>query len=223
MAKPQDMSISKLAKEGFLTNNTLFVQMLGTCPALATTTSAVNGLGMGLSTAAILIFSNLLISLIRNIIPRRTRIACYVVVVSGFVTMLEMFLKAYIPALDKSLGLFIPLIVVNCIIFARVEAFAAKNGPIRAVLDGVFTGLGFAFALFALGSVREIIGAGSFMGQQVFAEEFAVKIIVSPPGAFITLGIIVAAFRPITAMLEKRAKKEIKEIKEINEIREGAE
>ena len=208
MAKPQDMSISKLAREGLFTNNTLFAQVLGTCPALATTTNAVNGIGMGLSTAAILVFSNLLISLLRNFIPKQVRIACYVVVVSGFVSMLEMFLKAYIPALDKSLGLFIPLIVVNCIIFARVEAFAAKNGPVRSVLDGVFTGLGFALALFILGAVREITGAGAFMGLQVFPEEFAVKIMASPPGAFISLGVIIAAFKTITAAAGKKTKKE---------------
>ena len=208
MAKEKDMSIKKLAKEGFFTNNTLFVQLLGTCPALATTTTAINGLGMGLSTAAILVFSNLLISLLRNIIPKQTRIACYVVVISGFVSMLELFLKAYIPALDSSLGLFIPLIVVNCIIFARVESFAAKNNPFRSVLDGVFTGLGFAFALFIMGAVREILGAGAFMGARVFPEVFAAKMIASPPGAFISLGIIVAAFKAITAIAGKKAKKE---------------
>jgi len=208
MAKEKDMSIKKVVKEGLFTNNALFVQMLGTCPALATTTTAANGLGMGLSTAAILIFSNLLISLLRNIIPKQTRIACYVVVISGFVSMLELFLKAYIPALDKSLGLFIPLIVVNCIIFARVESFAAKNNPFRSVLDGLFTGLGFALALFIMGSVREIVGAGAFMGARIFPVEFAAKMIASPPGAFISLGIIIAAFKTITAAAGKKAKKE---------------
>ena len=212
MNKPHDTGIFKLAKDGLLTNNPLFMQVLGTCPALATTTTAANGIGMGLSTAAILIFSNLLISLLRNFVPKQVRIACYVVVAAGFVSVLEMLLKAYIPALDKSLGLFIPLIVVNCIILARAEAFASKNGPVLSALDGVFTGLGFAFALFVLASVREITGAGTFMGLQVFPPEYAMQMMVSPPGAFISLGIIIAAFKMIMSTGSKKVKKDDGEV-----------
>ena len=206
MAKAQDTRISALAKSGLLTNNTLFMQTLGLCPALAVTTTALNGIGMGVSTAAILMFSNLLISLLRNFIPKQVRIASYIVVIAGFVTMLEMFLKAFIPALDKSLGLFIPLIVTNCIILAKAEAFASKNGPVKSVLDGIFTGLGFAGALFILASVREIAGAGAFMGLQIFPEEFALKFIVTPAGAFISLGILTAVFSMILKAAEKKTK-----------------
>jgi electron transport complex protein RnfE len=215
MRKPPDTSISKLAREGLFTNNTLFMQLLGMCPALATTTTAYNGIGMGLSTALVLIFSNFLISLLSGFIPKQIRIACYVVIAAGFVSMLEMLLKAYIPALDRSLGLFIPLIVVNCIILARAESFASKNGPLRSALDGLFVGLGFALALFFLASFREITGAGMFMGMQVFPEEYAVKIIVSPTGAFISLGILIAAFKAIIAIVARKAKKP-------EESREGA-
>ena len=210
MKKPADtnISIAKFAKDGIWTNNPILIQVLGTCPTLATTTSAMNGLGMGLTTALILIFSNLLISLLRKFIPKQVRIVSYIVVIAGFVTIIEMIFKAYIPALDKSLGLFIPLIVVNCIILARAEAYASKNDPVRSLLDGLFTGLGFAFALFTLASVREIAGAGAFMGIQVFPAEYAAKIIVSPPGAFISLGIIIAAFKTITTAIDKKTKKE---------------
>ena len=192
-----------LAKEGFFTNNPILIQVLGTCPTLATTTSAVNGVGMGLSTAVVLAVSNLLISLLRKFIPKQIRIASYVVVIAGFVTILEMVFKAYIPALDKSLGLFIPLIVVNCIILARAESFASKNDPVSSVLDGVFMGLGFAFALFLLGGIREIIGAGTFFGAQVFPGEFALRMIVSPPGAFISLAVLIAAFKTIIGFVNR--------------------
>ncbi|MCL2096184.1 MAG: electron transport complex subunit RsxE [Oscillospiraceae bacterium] len=226
MAKVQDTSISRLAKDGLFTNNTLFIQVLGACPALATTTSAVNGLGMGLSTASILVFSNLLISLLRNFIPKQIRIAAYIVVIAGFVSILEIFLKAYIPALDKSLGLFIPLITTNCIILARAESFASKNGPLRSVLDGVFAGAGFALALFLLASVREITGSGTFMGLRIFGDEFTLKVMISPAGAFITLGILTAVFKTLTGRfagknteIKETRQEEKKDIKE----KEGAE
>ncbi|MCL1857789.1 MAG: electron transport complex subunit RsxE [Oscillospiraceae bacterium] len=205
--KQSGINISKFAKEGILTNNPILIQILGTCPTLATTTTVINGIGMGISAAAVLIFSNLLISLLRKFIPKQVRIAAYVVVIAGFVTIVEMLLKAYIPALDKSLGLFIPLIVVNCIILARAEAFASKNDPVSSVLDGVFMGIGFTIALFLLATIREVLGAGTFMGLELFPVEFAVKIIVSPAGAFISLGILIAAFKSITAIIDKKAKK----------------
>jgi electron transport complex protein RnfE len=160
---------------------------------------------MGLSAAAVLTFSNLLISLLRKFIPKQIRIASYIVVISGFVTILEMLLKAYIPALDKSLGLFIPLIVVNCIILARAEAFAGKNDPVSSVLDGLFMGLGFTFALFLLSSIREITGAGTWWGVRILPEDLAMKMIVSPPGAFISLGILIAAFKTITSIISRKS------------------
>jgi electron transport complex protein RnfE len=198
-------TVIKLAKEGFLINNPICIQILGICPALATSTTVSNGVGMGLSATFVLIFSNLLISLLRKIIPKQIRIASYIVVISGFVTMLEMFLKAYIPNLEKSLGLFIPLIVVNCIILARAESFASKNNALSSVLDGMFMGLGFTLAMFLLSSIREITGSGTFLGSPVFPAEFAAKIIVSPPGAFISLGILIAVFKTVIAIIENRS------------------
>jgi len=206
--KTNDTSISNLAKEGILTKNPILIQVLGMCPALAVTTSAINGLGMGLSTAVVLIFSNFLISLLRKLISKQIRIAAYIVIIAGFVTMLEMFLKAYIPALDKSLGLFIPLIVVNCLVLARAESFASKNNPAKAILDGLFMGLGFALGLFLLASIREIVGAGTFMGMEVFPDKYAMKILVSPAGAFISLGILIAVFKAVIEKIERKNKKD---------------
>lgn len=200
------MNIKKLAEEGMLTNNPLFVQVLGTCPALATTTGVVNGIGMGLSTCAVLAFSNLLISLLRKFIPKQIRLASYIIIIAAFVTALEMLLKAYIPALDRSLGIFIPLIVVNCIVFARAESFASKNDAVSSFFDGAFTGLGFAFALFLLATIREIIGAGSFAGVQIINPDYAIKMIVSPPGAFISLGILIAAFKSVMHIINQKNK-----------------
>jgi len=217
-------NISKFAKEGIFTNNPILIQTLGMCPTLATTTSVKNGLGMGVSAMLVLIFSNLLISLLSKIIPKQIRIACYIVVISGLVTIIDMLLSAYIPALAKSLGLFIPLIVVNCIILARAEAFASKNDPVSSVLDGLFMGIGFAFALFLISSVREIVGSGSFFGLRIFSPDFAAGMFVSPPGAFITLGILVAVFKSAISYAGKKSKKEKAEnIKETNETKEAAE
>jgi len=214
------ISLGKFIKEGILTNNPILIQVLGTCPTLATSTTVINGIGMGLSATAVLIFSNLLISLLRKIIPKQIRIASYIVVISGFVTMLEMLLKAYIPALDKSLGLFIPLIVVNCIILARAEAFASKNGPVSSVLDGLFMGLGFTLALFLLSAIREVLGSGTFMGNEVFPAEYAAKIIVSPPGAFIFLGILIAVFKAATAAVNRISdKREKRKANKANKIK----
>lgn len=199
--------IAKLAKEGILTNNPIFIQVLGLCATLAVTTSVQNGLGMGVSVTAVLVFSNLLISLFRKIIPRQIRIASYVVVIAGFSTAAEMLLKAYIPSLSKSLGLFVPLIVVNCIVLARAEAFASKNGPVSSLLDGFFMGTGFTLALFLLSMIREITGSGTFFGIHIFPPEFAAGMFVSPPGAFISLGILIASFKKATAFAAKKMKK----------------
>ena len=201
-------SVINLAKEGILTNNPIFVQVLGMCPTLATTATVQDGIGMGLATAGVLLFSNVLISLLKKIIPKQIRIASYIIIIASFVTILEMLLKAYIPALDKSLGLFIPLIVVNCLILTRAESFASKNDVVKSALDGLFMGLGFLLALFLLASVREIAGSGTFAGIKVFPEELAMKMFVSPPGAFISLGILIAVFKAITGAAGKNHKKE---------------
>ena len=199
--------IKEGAKNGIIFNNPLFVQILGTCPALATSTSVMNGIGMGLSVTAVLVFSNLLISLLRKFIPAQIRIASYVVIISSFVTALEMLLKAYIPVLDKSLGLFIPLIVVNCVILARAEAFASKNGPIDAMLDGLFMGLGYAVALISMGTIREVLGVGTFLGFRVTPEFFSpAMMFILPPGAFITLGFTIALFKLIAQRMTKTNK-----------------
>ena len=190
------IDIIKFFKAGVITNNPILIQILGACPTLATTTTVENGVGMGLATGVVLIFSNLLISLMRKFIPKQVRIASYIVIIAGFVTAVEMLLKAYIPALDKSLGLFIPLIVVNCLIFARAESFASKHGPIVSLLDGFFMGLGFTVALFLLSAIREIIGEGTFAGIQVMPDAYSpVLMFVLPAGAFLSLGFLIAVFK----------------------------
>lgn len=184
--------------EGIITNNPVLVQLIGMCPTLATSTSLENGLGMGLAATAVLICSNVMVSILRKIIPQKIRIASYVVIISGFVTAIEMLMKAYLPDLADSLGLFIPLIVVNCIILARAEVFASKNGPVESAVDGLSMGLGFTFALALLASVREILGNGTIYGIPVFGESFQpASIMIMPAGAFLVLGFIIAAFQKI--------------------------
>ena len=184
--------------EGIITNNPVLVQLIGMCPTLATSTSLENGLGMGLTATAVLICSNVMVSILRKIIPQKIRIASYVVIISGFVTAIEMLMKAYLPDLADSLGLFIPLIVVNCIILARAEVFASKNGPVESAVDGLSMGLGFTFALALLASVREILGNGTIYGIPVFGESFQpASIMIMPAGAFLVLGFIIAAFQKI--------------------------
>ena len=178
---------------GIIKENPTFILILGMCPTLAVTTSAINGIGMGLSTTAVLIFSNLLISLLRNIIPDKVRIPAYIVVIASLVTVVELVLKAYIPALYSALGLYIPLIVVNCIILGRAEAYASKSSPLLAVFDGIGMGLGFTIALTLIGMLRELIGAGSFFGMNIMPSAYQpVAIFVKAPGAFIVLGGIIA-------------------------------
>ena len=194
-------------KEGLLTGNPTFVQLLGMCPTLAVTTSVSNSIGMGLSATAVLMCSNLFISLLRKFIPRQVRIAAYIVIISGFVTAVELLLHAFLPSLYASLGLFIPLIVVNCIILARAEAFASKNTPILSLWDGLAMGLGFTLALILIGTVREILGAGSILGYDLtFGVWQPALLFIMPAGAFITLGCIIAAVNAIRAAAEKRAK-----------------
>ena len=178
-------------KDGFIDNNPSFVQFLGMCPTLAVTTSAINGLGMGLSATAVLIFSNLVISLLRKFIPSKIRIASYIVIIAGFVTVIDLLLQAYLPDLSDALGAFIPLIVVNCIILARAESFASKNGPLESMMDGVGTGLGFTFAILIIASVREILGNGSIFGLNILGSSYQpVTMAILAPGAFIVFGLL---------------------------------
>ena len=191
-------------KKGMFTENPTFVQLLGMCPTLAVTTSLLNALGMGISATLVLMFSNLFISLLRRFIPREVRIAAYIVIISGFVTAVELLLRAFIPTLYASLGLFIPLIVVNCIILARAEAFASKNPPLRSLWDGLCMGLGFGFALSLLGFVRELLGSGTVLGMDVsFGVVSPALIFIMPAGAFLTLGCLIACVNFIREKTDK--------------------
>ena len=182
----------KILLNGIIKENPTFVLLLGMCPTLATTTSAMNGLSMGLATMFVLICSNIVISMIKNLTPDKVRIPVFVVVIASFVTILQMCLKAYLPEINKSLGLFIPLIVVNCIILGRAEAFACKNGPVASLFDGIGIGLGFTLGLTLLGTVRELFGAGSVFGFTLLPETYNVLLFILPPGAFISLGYLIA-------------------------------
>ena len=186
-------SLMNLIYDGVIKSNPALVLMLGMCPTLAVTTSASNGFGMGVSTMAVLIVSNMLISLLRKIIPDAVRLPAYIVVVASLVTVVEMITQAYLPGLYSSLGLYIPLIVVNCIILGRAEAFASQNKPIPSVFDGIGMGLGFTLALLAIGAFRELLGAGSVFGIQIMPESFQpITIFIKAPGAFLVIAIIIA-------------------------------
>ena len=195
------MNVKKQFIDGLITQNPVLVQLLGMCPMLAITTSMFNGLGMGLAVMVILTCSNIVISALRKIIPSKVRIACYIVVIAGFVTMVDLLLKAFVPALSKSLGLFIPLIVVNCIILGRAEGFASKNGIAASALDGIFQGFGNMVALTIMCIIREFLGAGTFgsgvlnggAGYQILPESVAALGMILPVGGFLTLGCVIAA------------------------------
>ena len=184
------MNYIKILNNGIVKENPTFVLLLGMCPTLATTTSALNGLSMGVATMAVLVCTNFVISCIKNLTPDKVRIPVFVVVIAAFVTILQLVVKAYLPDIDKSLGIFIPLIVVNCIILGRAEAFACKNTPLASIFDGLGIGLGFTLALTFLGMVRELIGAGSLFGATILPETCNLLLFVLPPGAFISLGLL---------------------------------
>ncbi len=195
--------------DGILYKNPVFVQLLGLCSMLAITTSISNAIGMGAAATVVLICSNLLISLLRKFIPKQVRIAAYVVIISGFVTAVELLIKAYLPALDRSLGVFIPLIVVNCMILARAEAFASKNGPVASVIDGLAQGIGYTVALLLISAVREILGSGTIAGIPLFGERFKPMIIaILPPGGFIILGCLIALVNKLIHTIEEKKKGE---------------
>lgn len=192
------MKLSKVFYNGLIKDNPIFVQLIGMCSVLAVTSSVENGLGMGLAVTGVLIGSNVVISLFRKVIPDKIRIPAFVVVIATFVTIVEMFMKAYTQELYNSLGIFIPLIVVNCIILARAEAFASKNNVLASAVDGLGMGLGYTLALLILSALREILGAGTLLGKELFGANFEPALIfIMPPGAFILLGILIAVFNSI--------------------------
>ena len=188
------MNNFKVLVNGIIKENPTFVLLLGMCPTLGTTSSALNGMSMGLATMCVLIVSNFIISLIKKLIPDAVRIPAYIVVIASLVTVLQMVIKAYAPEIDKSLGLFIPLIVVNCIILGRAESFAAKNGPIASIFDGIGIGLGFTLGLTALGAARELLGTGAIFGISLWGEQYGMLMFVLAPGAFLALGYLIVLF-----------------------------
>ena len=190
------MSKLQLITKGILKENPTFVLILGMCPTLGVTSSAINGMGMGVATMAVLIMSNMVIAMIKNLIPDKVRIPAFIVVIASFVTIIEMLMKAYVPSLYASLGVFIPLIVVNCIILGRAEAFASKNGVIDSALDGIGIGLGFTLSLTIIGMVREALGAGSIFGYN-FAGDVMPLLFILAPGGFIVLGYLMVLFNKI--------------------------
>lgn len=191
------MNYINIIKNGIVKENPTFVLMLGMCPTLATTTSATNGMAMGLATMTVLICTNFVISCLKNVTPDKVRIPVFIVVIAAFVTILQMLIKAYLPDIDTALGLFIPLIVVNCIILGRAEAFAAKQSPVASLFDGIGIGLGFTLGLTLLGIFREILGSGSVFGFVLIPEAYNILLFVLPPGAFITLGFLIAIINRI--------------------------
>jgi len=195
-------NLKKIFMNGLINENPTFRLVLGMCPTLAVTTQAFNGIGMGLATTFVLIFSNLVVSLLRNVIPEKVRIPAYIVIIATFVTIVEMLMAAFLPDLYDTLGLFISLIVVNCIIFARAESFASKNPPLASAADGLGMGLGFTLALTLIASVREIIGSGTFFGISLFGAAFEPALLfVMAPGGFITLGVMMILVNQLTKKL----------------------
>ena len=211
------MNFNKQFMEGLLTKNPVTVQLLGMCSTLAITTSLFNGIGMGLAVTIILTCSNVLISALRKVIPNQIRIAAYITIIAGFVTVVDLLLKAYIPALSESLGVFIPLIVVNCIVLGRAEAFASKNGVLASAVDGICQGIGYTVALVIVCVIRELLGSGTFgggllgeggAGIRIIPEQFPAMQIVMPVGGFLVLGFVIAGSQALMKYLDKKAKKE---------------
>ena len=209
------MNFKKQFTEGLLTKNPVTVQLLGMCSTLAITTSLFNGLGMGISVTLILICSNVLISALRKVIPSQIRIAAYIVIIAGFVTIVDLLLQAFLPELSESLGVFIPLIVVNCIILGRAEAFASKNGVLASAVDGLCQGIGYTVALVVMSVLRELLGSGTFgggllnggLGYVVIPDPYPAMKLVMPVGGFLTLGVVIAFSQWLVARIEKKNKK----------------
>ena len=205
MAERENKAFLPVFLNGLITENPTFTLMLGMCPTLGVTTAAMNGVAMGLATTFVLVFSNLIISLLRNIIPDKVRIPAYIVVIASFVTMIDLFMQAFLPELRAVLGTYIQLIVVNCIIFARAESFAAKNPPLASLADGLGMGLGFTCSITLLAAVREIFGSGTCFGFRVFSEAYQPMAIMNMvPGGFITLGVLMVLVNVVKKAAEKR-------------------
>ena len=209
------MNFKKQFKEGLLTKNPVLAQLLGLCSTLAITTSLFNGLGMGMAVTVILICSTVLISALRKVIPSQIRIAAYIVIIAGFVTMVDLLLQAFLPALAESLGVFIPLIVVNCVVLGRAEAFASKNGVLASAVDGLCQGIGYTVALVVMCVIRELLGSGTFgggilgengAGIQIFPADYAALQMIMPVGGFLTLGFVVAGFQWLMRKMENKKK-----------------
>lgn len=202
------MSKIKILTKGFFKENPSLILVLGMCPTLAVTTSVNNAIGMGAATTFVLLMSNIIISLLKNVIPDKVRIPCFIVIIATFVSMVDLIIQGFVPALSESLGVFIPLIVVNCIVLGRAEAFASKNSVFDSILDGLGMGIGFTISLILVAAVREILGAGSFMGMQFIPSDYNILIFVLAPGAFLVLGFIMALMRHIiNRVAEKRKNK----------------
>ena len=213
------MNVKKQLREGLITNNPVLVQLLGMCSTMAITTTLFNGIGMGISVIIILTCSNIVISLVRRLIPDQIRIACYIVIVAGFVTIVDLLLQAYLPSLSESLGVFIPLIVVNCIILARAEAFASKNSVAASALDGIFQGLGYTLVLIAMCIIRELLGNGTFgggllghdgAGIRILPEGSGALMMILPVGGFLTLGCLIALMQYLLRRHEEKKEAEKK-------------
>jgi len=198
-------NIFSVFTDGLWKSNPVLVLLLGMCPVLGVTSSATNGIGMGIATMFVLVMSNFVVSILRHVIPKKMRIPCFIVIIASFVTIVEMLTQAYTPQLYKALGIFIPLIVVNCIVLGRSEAFAYKNGIAASLFDGFGMGIGFTLALFAMGAIREILGNGSLFDIQIFGENFnSMLIMIMPPGAFLTLGYLLALANYINKKTDKK-------------------
>ncbi len=213
------MNVKKQFREGFITNNPVLVQLLGMCSTMAITTTLFNGIGMGISVIIILTCSNIVISLVRKLIPDQIRIACYIVIVAGFVTIVDLLMQAYLPSLSQSLGVFIPLIVVNCIILARAEAFASKNSVAASALDGIFQGLGYTLVLIVMCIIRELLGNGTFgggllgpdgTGIRILPEGSGALMMILPVGGFLTLGCLIALMQYLLRRHEEKKEAEKK-------------
>lgn len=192
------MNVLKIIYNGLVKENPTFVLVLGMCPTLGTTSSALTGMSMGLATMFVLMCSNTTISAVKSLIPAQVRIPAYIILIASFVTMLQMCMQAWLPALNASLGIFIPLIVVNCILLGRAEMFAGKNSVFASLCDGIGIGLGFTLALTVLGCLRELLGAGTLFGLSIYPESYGSLVFILAPGAFIALGLMIAAYNRIT-------------------------
>ncbi|WP_394020208.1 electron transport complex subunit RsxE [Anaerococcus cruorum] len=203
--RKQKVSLGKVFSDGIFKNNPVFVQLVGMCSVLGVSSTMKNAIGMGLSVIFVTVMSNLVVSLLRNFIKDEIRIPAFIVIIAGFVTIVQLVLRAYVPSLYKSLGIFVPLIVVNCVILARAEGFASKNGPIASIVDGLSQGLGYTLAISVLAFVRELLGAGTVFGKTIIPAEYTIGFLQQPASSFIVLGLLFAAYAAYTNKKERKA------------------